>query len=104
MFPYGLAKKRLWNKKYPICIQLYNSEDLYSQELVDGGETPGQEREDSEKTAGDCKAETLYLFGRTGRSKEEWYQHLLRATQGSLAGRQDGTRSDSRTGVFMLIL
>lgn len=98
LFPYGLAKKRLWNKKYPICIQLYNSEDLYSQELVDGGETPGQEREDSEKIAGDCKAETLYLFGRTGRSKEEWYQHLLRATQGSLAGRQDGTRSDSRTG------
>ncbi|XP_018416733.1 PREDICTED: testis-expressed sequence 2 protein-like [Nanorana parkeri] len=100
LFPYGLAKKRLWNKKYPICIELCSSEDLNSQEKgdKDGGESPRQDREDSEKIAGDFKAGTLYLFGRTGRGKEEWYQHLLQVIQGSMAGRQDGTRSDSRTG------
>nr|DBA19292.1 TPA: hypothetical protein GDO54_015153 [Pyxicephalus adspersus] len=99
LVPYGLAKKRLWNKKYPICIQLCNPEDLQSLEPGDKDceESPRPDREDPEKITGDCKAKALYLFGRTGRGKEEWYQHLLRATQSSMAGKQDGTRSNSRT-------
>ncbi|XP_068100269.1 testis-expressed protein 2-like [Hyperolius riggenbachi] len=102
LFPYGLAKKRLWNKKYPICIQLHKSEDIALQNPVvacnDGEDIPQQDKEDSEKIHADSKGRTLFLFGRTGRNKEEWYQHLVKAIRGSLSGRQVATRSDSKTG------
>uniref|UniRef100_A0A8B9UR48 SMP-LTD domain-containing protein n=2 Tax=Anas zonorhyncha TaxID=75864 RepID=A0A8B9UR48_9AVES len=39
---------------------------------------------------GDCRERCLYLFGRTGREKEEWYQHLLRACSGKAAGSGEG--------------
>lgn len=60
LLPPGLAQKRIWNKKYPICIVLAPGDD-------------GQE--DTER------AVTLYLFGRTGRDKEEWFQHFLSASK-----------------------
>uniref|UniRef100_A0A8C3N559 Uncharacterized protein n=2 Tax=Geospiza parvula TaxID=87175 RepID=A0A8C3N559_GEOPR len=31
----------------------------------------------------------LYLFGRTGREKEEWYQHLVQASRGTASGHGD---------------
>ncbi|XP_072299481.1 testis-expressed protein 2-like isoform X2 [Eucyclogobius newberryi] len=65
LLPSGLARKRIWNKKYPICI------------VLPPGEGNGQE-------AGKDKAErlvALFLFGRTGRDKEEWFQHFLSASK-----------------------
>ncbi|NWQ83911.1 TEX2 protein, partial [Columbina picui] len=36
----------------------------------------------------------LYLFGRTGREKEEWYQHLVQASH----GKPGSSRGDTRAG------
>ncbi|KAK7940319.1 hypothetical protein WMY93_003645 [Mugilogobius chulae] len=65
LLPSGLARKRIWNKKYPICIILPSGED-------DGLE---EGKDKAEKLA------TLYLFGRTGRDKEEWFQRFLSASK-----------------------
>ncbi|XP_063199194.1 testis-expressed protein 2-like isoform X1 [Chroicocephalus ridibundus] len=87
--PPSLARKRMWNKKYPICILLPDAADMecrsseeHDAELQrDEGtkkvSVPGQD------VPGDCRERCLYLFGRTGREKEEWYQHLVRASRGT---------------------
>ncbi|NXV15604.1 TEX2 protein, partial [Cepphus grylle] len=87
--PPSLARKRTWNKKYPICILLpdpadmeYRSSEEHDVELQRDEGTkkvlvPGQD------VPGDCRERCLYLFGRTGREKEEWYQHLMRASRGT---------------------
>ncbi|NXW50470.1 TEX2 protein, partial [Nyctiprogne leucopyga] len=85
--PPSLARKRTWNKKYPICILLpapaegesRSSEEHDTELLRDEGTkkvaVPGQD------IPGDCRERCLYLFGRTGREKEEWFQHLVRASR-----------------------
>ncbi|NXJ97167.1 TEX2 protein, partial [Corythaixoides concolor] len=87
--PPSLARKRTWNKKYPICILLpvradmecRSSEEQDAELQKDEGTkkapVPGQD------VPGDCRERCLYLFGRTGREKEEWYQHLVRASRGT---------------------
>ncbi|NXV75256.1 TEX2 protein, partial [Atlantisia rogersi] len=87
--PPSLARKRTWNKKYPICVLLPNpaevecrsSEEQDTELQRDEGmkkvPVPGQD------VPGDCRERCLYLFGRTGREKEEWYQHLVRASHGT---------------------
>uniref|UniRef100_A0AAQ5XX91 SMP-LTD domain-containing protein n=1 Tax=Amphiprion ocellaris TaxID=80972 RepID=A0AAQ5XX91_AMPOC len=115
LMPQSLARKRVWNKKYPICIELAKQEDFMSKaqgERPEAGEDklPGLgekiERVDKgEKTEGPALVEepkrptsgggdlTIYLFGRTGREKEEWFRRFLLASRmksegrsGSLAG------------------
>ncbi|NWX46627.1 TEX2 protein, partial [Steatornis caripensis] len=87
--PPSLARKRTWNKKYPICILLSDpaevecrgSEEHDAELQRDDGTkkvpAPGQD------VPGDCRERCLYLFGRTGREKEEWYQHLAQASCGT---------------------
>ncbi|KAI4888886.1 hypothetical protein NFI96_000990 [Prochilodus magdalenae] len=86
LLPEVLAKKRVWNKKYPICIVLAEEEDCTEEErtseAVEGAdeehekaERPPQMEKEADQTS------TLYLFGRTGREKEEWYQHFLLASK-----------------------
>ncbi|NXT43335.1 TEX2 protein, partial [Pelecanoides urinatrix] len=87
--PPSLARKRTWNKKYPICVLLpepahmerRSSEEhdmeLQRNEGMKKAPVPGQD------VPGDCRERCLYLFGRTGREKEEWYQHLVRASRGT---------------------
>lgn len=41
---------------------------------------------------------TLYLFGRTGREKEEWYQHFLSASNTKIC------RDESKPGAGMILL
>uniref|UniRef100_A0A7M4G0W2 Testis-expressed sequence 2 protein-like n=2 Tax=Crocodylus porosus TaxID=8502 RepID=A0A7M4G0W2_CROPO len=90
LFPPGLARKRMWNKKYPICILFPEHDDL---DLRGAGEPDAvlQREEGLRRTAlpgpdaatkppGDPRERTLYLFGRTGRDKEEWFQHLAAAS------------------------
>ncbi|NWW47663.1 TEX2 protein, partial [Pedionomus torquatus] len=98
--PSSLARKRTWNKKYPICVLLHNPVDMecrsseeHDAELQrDEGmkkvPVPGQD------VPGDCKEKCLYLFGRTGREKEEWYQHLVRASRGT----PSSSHGEARTG------
>lgn len=83
-----LARKRLWNPKYPICIQLAGKANSQG----DGGrrleESRGDEleaeptspKQTSSKHIHDFPS-TLYLFGRTGREKEEWFRHFLLASR-----------------------
>ncbi|NXD62166.1 TEX2 protein, partial [Eolophus roseicapillus] len=87
--PPSLARKRTWNKKYPICVLLpepaegeCRSSEEHDVELQrDEGtkKVPGPEQD----IPGDIRERCLYLFGRTGREKEEWYQHLVRASRGT---------------------
>ncbi|XP_061567809.1 testis-expressed protein 2-like [Cololabis saira] len=78
LVPSGLARKRMWNKKYPICITLAEGE-VGEVSLVDGhGE---KERAEKHSVPSQHLPVTLYLFGRTGREKEEWFQHFLLASR-----------------------
>ncbi|XP_010790687.1 testis-expressed protein 2 [Notothenia coriiceps] len=102
LVPQSLARKRVWNKKYPICIELAKQEDFMSKTQVeksDAGEeklaTLGEklERSESELVSGSSSTEepkkttsaggelTIYLFGRTGREKEEWFRRFLLASR-----------------------
>ncbi|XP_044044567.1 testis-expressed protein 2-like [Siniperca chuatsi] len=116
LVPHNLARKRVWNKKYPICIELGKQDDFMSKaegdrwETVesfntrDRGEGTGgaQERGWSSSTSRDL---TLYLFGRTGREKEEWFQRFLSASKlkadlknaSSVAGSKSALSSHSRS-------
>lgn len=98
--PPSLARKRTWNKKYPICVLLPDPADvecrsseehdveLQRDEGTKKVPVPGQD------IPGDCRERCLYLFGRTGREKEEWYQHLVRASRGT----PSSSRGEARAG------
>ncbi|XP_037611485.1 testis-expressed protein 2 isoform X1 [Sebastes umbrosus] len=87
LLPSVLARKRMWNPKYPICIQLAaeanSQEDKGGRSEESRGEEPGAEpsspQQSSSKHVRDLPT-TLYLFGRTGREKEEWFRHFLFAS------------------------
>ncbi|KAJ8283674.1 hypothetical protein COCON_G00025240 [Conger conger] len=102
LVPESLARKRVWNKKYPICIELGKQEDFMSKaqaadrpELAEekpaGGERPeaagGSEEAKRPPVAQDGarasapRDHTLFLFGRTGREKEEWFRRMLVASR-----------------------
>lgn len=92
LMPQSLARKRVWNKKYPICIELGKQDDFMSKaegdrwEANEGvsirdrveGSGGAQEQGFSSSSSRDL---TLYLFGRTGREKEEWFQRFLSASK-----------------------
>ncbi|KAG7504609.1 hypothetical protein JOB18_012637 [Solea senegalensis] len=78
LLPPALACKRVWNKKYPICITLAEGE-VGEEILVEGQED--EERAERHVTLDHQLPVTLYLFGRSGRDKEEWFQHFLSASR-----------------------
>ncbi|KFP51852.1 Testis-expressed sequence 2 protein, partial [Cathartes aura] len=98
--PPSLARKRTWNKKYPICILLpdpaevecrsseEHDTELQRDEGTKKAPVPGQD------IPGDCGERCLYLFGRTGREKEEWYQQLVQASRGT----PSSSRGEARAG------
>ncbi|CDR00258.1 unnamed protein product [Oncorhynchus mykiss] len=101
LVPQSLARKRVWNKKYPICIELAKQDDFMSKVQAQGERPePGEEKpagvgEKGEKLEGPGGAGggeeprkppgerdlTLFLFGRTGREKEEWFRRILVASR-----------------------
>lgn len=86
LLPSVLARKRMWNPKYPVCIRLAGGSN--SREDEGGGSEPSSSSErDPDPPA------TLYLFGRTGREKEEWFRHFLFA---SMDGEGEAGRSGTR--------
>lgn len=109
LMPQSLARKRVWNKKYPICIELAKQDDFMSKAQGEKFEAveekpsgPGEkvertdraERSESSSAAEEPKRPTcgradltIYLFGRTGREKEEWFHRFLQASQMKLEGR-----------------
>ncbi|XP_037333315.2 testis-expressed protein 2-like isoform X1 [Pungitius pungitius] len=86
LLPPGLARKRIWNKKYPVCVTLAEGE-VGKESSVEGKEEEEEEEEEEEVRAERHVVPdhhlpvTLYLFGRTGREKEEWFQHFLSASR-----------------------
>ncbi|KAG7491627.1 hypothetical protein MATL_G00006010 [Megalops atlanticus] len=99
LVPQSLARKRVWNKKYPICIELGKQEDFMSKAQMDKGEAMEEKPAERIEAAGGneegkkllCtqdagrtsahRDQTLYLFGRTGREKEEWFRRILVASK-----------------------
>ncbi|KAF4092626.1 hypothetical protein AMELA_G00023080 [Ameiurus melas] len=88
LVPHSLARKRVWNKKYPICIELAKQDDFMSK----GDQTEAEDEKvlaSGERTEGVVGSEEtkrptdpiLYLFGRTGREKEEWFRRMLLASR-----------------------
>ncbi|PKU35094.1 testis-expressed sequence 2 protein [Limosa lapponica baueri] len=126
LVPKSLARKRIWNKKYPICIELAkqddfmakaqtdkeNTEEKLSAEKVDSNNEESKKPQDGAKYTSQ-KDQVLYLFGRTGREKEEWFRRFLLASKlkseakkpSSLSGSKPGilpthSRTDSQPGVL----
>ncbi|XP_053149639.1 testis-expressed protein 2 isoform X3 [Hemicordylus capensis] len=127
LVPKSLARKRIWNKKYPICIELETQDDFMAKAQIEketSEEKPSAEKvdlsnEESKKPPQDGaksntqKEQVLYLFGRTGREKEEWFRRFLLASklksEGKkpivLCGNKPGflpahSRSNSQSGVL----
>ncbi|KAM9296131.1 LOW QUALITY PROTEIN: testis-expressed protein 2-like [Gastrophryne carolinensis] len=104
LVPKGLARKRLWNKKYPICLELAHQEDFMSKAQVD--KDSSEEKGDGEKTVS-CpeggklavnKEQVLYLFGRSGREKEDWFHHFLLASKIKAETRKAGGAVPMKSG------
>jgi len=75
--PDGLVNKRIWSKKYPICVRFSS---ITKHESNGSGTNDGKSEGDDEalqSTANDVT--TLHLFGRTGRQKEEWFYRIQQA-------------------------
>ncbi|XP_077019692.1 testis-expressed protein 2 [Tamandua tetradactyla] len=95
LVPKSLARKRIWNKKYPICIELGRQDDFMSKTQTDkeiSEDKPPPERElgsedlkkppyPQEGTKSGQRDQILYLFGRTGREKEEWFSRFILASK-----------------------
>ncbi|KAM3863562.1 testis-expressed protein 2-like [Diretmus argenteus] len=92
LLPPVLARKRVWNKKYPICIILAEGE-VGEVSLMEGQD---EEERAERQTILDLQLPvTLYLFGRTGREKEEWFQHFLAASRAG--ANSSPSREESKT-------
>ncbi|XP_042361040.1 testis-expressed protein 2-like isoform X2 [Plectropomus leopardus] len=90
LLPPGLARKRIWNKKYPICVTLADGE-VGEEILVEGQEE--EERTEKHTVPDHQLPVTLYLFGRTGREKEEWFQHFLSGSKAAAKSSVSGEES-----------
>lgn len=119
--PQSLARKRVWNKKYPICIELAKQEDFMSKAQGDRPEAAedkvtglGEKPEPTDKVE---KAEmseepkrpapgggdlTIYLFGRTGREKEKWFRRFLLASQMKSEGGGGSLPGICKSGSFQI--
>ncbi|ERL93017.1 hypothetical protein D910_10319 [Dendroctonus ponderosae] len=100
LLPEGLAKIRLWSKKYPICIMLSKEQMNFDPTTVkmdfedEAEEKPAEKSQRFSKLAedqdidldSDSRASTpspeiaIYIFGRTDREKEDWFRRLAAAT------------------------
>ncbi|KAM3592666.1 uncharacterized protein V6R79_023080 [Siganus canaliculatus] len=103
LLPSVLARKRMWNPKYPICIQLSGEANSQRDEAGRSdhscGEEPGSEPTSPHQSSFNTTTATLYLFGRTGREKEEWFRHFLLASVDPEEGKQrPDARCVSRSG------
>ncbi|XP_026789021.3 testis-expressed protein 2 isoform X1 [Pangasianodon hypophthalmus] len=86
LVPQSLARKRVWNKKYPIRIELAKQDDFMSKAEADRA---SEEKENQDivgsqeggRVGSDRDLPTIYLFGRTGRDKEEWFRRILLASK-----------------------
>ncbi|XP_071129956.1 testis-expressed protein 2-like isoform X2 [Mytilus edulis] len=77
LMPPGLVKKRIWSKKYPICIALKKPGSKVNESLPESDQ--GFEIISEDK----CGPSILYLFARTCHEKEEWFKKIDAACKGT---------------------
>ncbi|CAH3137223.1 unnamed protein product [Pocillopora meandrina] len=96
LLPASMTMKKVWSRKFPICLALEklgtHSEDVSCFSKSADEESGAKEsikikEQDSLDDVG-----VLYLFARTGREKEDWYNHLCR-----LLNDNSGNSSDLET-------
>ena len=82
LLPSTMTMKKVWSRKFPICLVL-EKPNAVAEDITYKTRTTDEE-EDAENV---CKVKqqdsfedvgVLYLFPRTGREKEEWFNHLCR--------------------------
>ncbi|XP_027943280.1 testis-expressed protein 2 isoform X3 [Eumetopias jubatus] len=114
LVPKSLARKRIWNKKYPICIELGRQDDFMSKAQTDketseekppaerelGSEDPKKPPHPQEGTRSSQRDQILYLFGRTGRDKEEWFRRFILASKLKSESKKPPGVSGSKPGVL----
>ncbi|CAL9700865.1 unnamed protein product [Knipowitschia caucasica] len=99
LVPEGLARKRIWNKKYPICIELGRQDDFMSRTEDDNWESSeGSPTSDRAAIGSMYQNVTLHLFGRTGREKEEWFQRFLQASKHKVHLKKSASATVFKTG------
>ncbi|XP_009575268.1 PREDICTED: testis-expressed sequence 2 protein isoform X1 [Fulmarus glacialis] len=113
LVPKSLARKRIWNKKYPICIELARQDDFMAKaqtdkenteeklpaEKVDLNNEESKKPQDGAKYASQ-KDQILYLFGRTGREKEEWFRRFLLASKLKSEAKKPSSLCGSKSGII----
>ncbi|XP_036408182.1 testis-expressed protein 2-like isoform X1 [Megalops cyprinoides] len=117
LVPQSLARKRVWNKKYPIRIELGRQDDFMSKtqpgkggaeddkvgagergEALGGAEEPRRSCGMPEQGRGPASREQiLFLFGRTGREKEEWFRRISLASKLKSENRKPSSLPGSRS-------
>ena len=81
LMPPGLVKKRVWSKKYPICIAL---KKMGHKQMTDVNDTVADSDQGFEIISEESyNASVLYLFARTCHEKEEWYKKFEAACKGN---------------------
>ncbi|CAL1530821.1 unnamed protein product [Lymnaea stagnalis] len=97
LLPNGLVKKRIWSKKYPICISLPNtkqsSDNTNKIKHISSDPLMGSRKKGKQTDMGfllvseeKCEHNVLFLFARTGREKEEWFKRFTAAANGTPLG------------------
>nr|CAB3266905.1 testis-expressed sequence 2 protein-like [Phallusia mammillata] len=71
--PDGLVKKRVWSKKYPICVEIPVKTKPEGSPVASKNSTEVSESDATKSTI------IVYLFGRTDRQKEEWFYRIQRS-------------------------
>ncbi|XP_009875917.1 PREDICTED: testis-expressed sequence 2 protein isoform X1 [Apaloderma vittatum] len=112
LVPKSLARKRIWNKKYPIYIELARQDDFMAKAQTDKENTEEKlsvekvdlNNEESKKPQEGAKSnsqkdQVLYLFGRTGREKEEWFRRFLLASKLKSEGKKPSGLCGSKPGI-----
>lgn len=102
LVPQSLARKRVWNKKYPIRIEIAKQDDFMSKAEAASEEKDNQDiagSQDGGRVGSDRELPTIYLFGRTGREKEEWFRRILLASKlKSEAAKKPASLPTSKSG------
>ncbi|XP_041432723.1 testis-expressed protein 2 isoform X2 [Xenopus laevis] len=114
LVPKSLARKRVWNKKYPICLELARQDDFMAKaqadrEVAEDKMDRWEQTEDGSRAVPtqDCskaaghREQVLYLFGRTGREKEEWFRKFLLASKMKSDGKKACNLTGIKTGLLL---
>ncbi|XP_054717524.1 testis-expressed protein 2-like [Uloborus diversus] len=90
LLPKGLARKRLWSKKYPICLRIPNSKQAvlsnFAKEADESSVAKSAGRKESPikrciPRINENNEVVLYLFSRTDRDKDLWYYRFKKASK-----------------------